>query len=403
MIAKQIIGSGFRGLLEYTRHGSGGKEQNRGKVLATNLPVKDYSPRAFASGFSSFRKLNPKLTRAVYHVSLSPAPGDVIGDDQWQKIASQYLSGMGFEDCAFVLIKHENEEGDGAVRPPHVHLVVCRIKPDGTTVSDQNNYRRSERLVREIEARFGLIAVASPKRNNQTIKPKEGVMNNPLKREMNAQLKKFTEKRLEEATEEAEATMILAQSPVSFGIEPAGAINDNQRRDYKREILEREYQQLIRDTFAAQVRFVRSSGTRLVLHFHNGGRVVDSGDKVTAHAMPTTQAAEACIELAILKGWESVVLTGNDEFLREAFTLALTKGLAVEPKPDQLVVFTRVREEMERQKGGAAASQAIPATAPSPTASLRAMSGPRGLSERLADRSAPSSPIIDSAPRRPRF
>ena len=228
-------------------------------------------------------------------------------------------------------------------------------------------------------------------------------MNNPLKQEMNAQLKKFTEKRLEEAAEEAEATMLLAQSPVSFGIEPAGEINDSVRRNYKREILEKEYQQLIRDTFAAQVKFVRRSGSRLILNFYNGGRVVDSGDKVTAHAMPSAQAAEAVIELAILKGWDSVVLTGNDEFLKEAFTIALTKGLAVQPKPDQLVVFTRVREEMERQKGRSAASQAIPLPSATPAASLRSMSGPRGLSERLADRSAPSSPVIDSAPRRPRF
>ena len=403
MIAKQLIGSGFRGLLEYTRHGSSGKEQDRGKVLATNLPVKDHSPRAFAAGFSAFRKLNPKLTRAVYHVSLSPAPGDVIGDDQWPEIARQYLAGMGFENCAYALIKHESETDGNAVRPPHVHLIACRIRPDGTTVSDQNNYRRSERLVREIEARFGLIAVASPNRNSQTIKPKEGVMNNPLKQEMNAQLKKFTEKRLEEAAEEAEATMIIAQSPVSFSVEPAGAMNDNQRRDYKREILEGEYQQLIRDTFAAQVKLVRKSGSRLVLHFYNGGRVVDSGDKVTAHAMPSAHAAEACIELAILKGWDSIVLTGNDEFLKEAFTIALAKGLAVQPKPEQLVVFTRVREEMERQKGRSAASQAIQAPSATPAASLRTMSGPRGVSERLADRSAPSSPVIDSAPRRPRF
>lgn len=167
MIAMQTIGSAFRGVFEYNIHGSGGKQRNRGKVLATNLPVTDHSPRTFAAGFAAFRRLNPKLTRAVYHVSLSPAPGDVITDEQWPEIARQYLSGMGFEDCAFVLIKHENEVEANAVRPPHVHLVVCRIRPDGTTVSDQNNYRRSAKVVREIEARFGLKAVATPNRSQK--------------------------------------------------------------------------------------------------------------------------------------------------------------------------------------------------------------------------------------------
>ncbi|MEI7430594.1 MAG: relaxase/mobilization nuclease domain-containing protein [Betaproteobacteria bacterium] len=392
MIAKQIIGAGFRGALDYNLHGSGGKQRERGKVLATNLPVTEHSSRAFASGFAAFRRLNPKLTRAVYHVSLSPAPGDVITTEQWPEIIRQYLEGMGFKDCAFVAIEHENEAEGNAVRPPHVHILASRIRPDGTTVSDQNNYRRSVRLVGEIEARFGLVAVAA--KFNQTKKTKEG--------EMNDKQKQFVEQRLEAALDGAEDTMVIAQSPVSFGIEPAGTMSDSRRRDYKREILEAEYQQIIRLTFADKVRFVRKSGPNLVLHFHNGGRVVDSGDKVMAYAMPPVQAADAVIELALLKGWESVVLTGNEEFLKEAFTLALSKGLAVQPKPDQLIVFTKVQEEMERKKGRATTTLAVPEATPSATASVRGLSGHKGLSERLAGRSVPQSPVIDSAPQRPR-
>lgn len=109
MIAKQIIGSGFRGAIEYLRHGSGGREPERGEVLDTNLPVVDFSPRAFAASFGVFRKLNEKLGRAVYHVSLSPAPGDVLTDDQWREIAASYLKDMGFEGCGYVLIKHDDE------------------------------------------------------------------------------------------------------------------------------------------------------------------------------------------------------------------------------------------------------------------------------------------------------
>ena len=402
MIAKQIIGAGFRGALEYLRHGSKGKQRERGKVLVTNLPVTDHSPRAFAAAFGAFRKLNPKLTRAVYHVSLSPAPGDAISDTQWRDLARQYLDGMGFTDCAFVLIAHDNEEEGKAIRPPHVHILASRIRPDGTTVSDQNNFRRSENLIRELEVRFGLQTIAAPKRNQK--KPKEEVMNNnPLKHEMNAQLAKFTEKRLEAALEGAEDNMVIAQSPVSFSIEPAGNMNESRRRDYKREILETEYQQIVRDSFAEKLRFIRKSASGLILHFRDGGRVVDAGERVSAYAMPATLAAEAVIELALLKGWESVVLTGNEEFLRVAFALALSKGLSVQPKPEQLVVFTAIRDELERERGRTAATLAPSVASPSPTSSLRGLSGPRGLSERLSSRSAPTGPEIDSAPRRPRF
>ncbi len=395
MIAKQILGSGFRGVLDYLRHGTGGRQRERGEVLDTNLPATDHSPRAFARSFGTFRKLNPRLGRAVYHVSLSPAPGDEIGDEQWRQIAQAYLTGMGFDDCGFVLIKHDDEADDGnAVRPPHVHLLASRIRPDGTTVSDQNNYRRSERLVREIEARFGLVAVA-PSTPKQRKRKEETPMND--KRQA------YVESRLEAAAEEAEDTMAITQMPGAVcAAEPAHAMTDNERRDYKREILEAEYQAILRDAFAQQVRYVRRSKQGLILHFTNGGRVVDAGDRVTAYAMPAKPAAEAIIEMAILKGWPSVVLTGNEEFLREAFGIALAKGLAVQPKPDQIEVFTKVREEMANRKGGANAGAASPGAIPSPaprkTFDIRTLSGPKGLSQRLADKHAPDGGT-DSAPR----
>lgn len=400
MIAKQIIGRGFRGVLEYTRHGSGGRQRDRGQVLATNLPVTDHSPKAFAKSFGTFRKLNPKLGRAVYHVSLSPAPGDEISDEQWQEIARQYLTGMGFENCGFVLIKHDEEAEGEVVRPPHVHLLACRIRPDGSTVSDQNNYRRSENLVREIEARFGLVQVApsTPKKR----KAKE--------EDMNDRLNAYTHQRLDVAAEEAEDTMAIAQAPEIFAVEPAVSLTDNDRRDYKREILEAEYQTMIRDAFLGRVRYVRRGKFGLTLHFNDGGRVVDAGDRVTAHGMQARAAAEAIIELAILKGWPSVVLTGNEAFLREAFAVAIAKGLPVQPKPEQVEVFLKVQEEYARKKGQASAAAAAPAPVaelaptapPKPRAfGLNTMTGLRSLGERLRNRPQRDggSDDIDSGPK----
>lgn len=393
MIAKQIIGAGFRGALEYLRHGSKGSSPERGLVLDSNLPVTDHTPRAFAASFSAFRKLNPKLGKAVYHVSLSPAPGDEVSDEQWRHIAGHYLQGMGFEGCGFVLIKHDEETDGAAVRPPHVHILACRVRPDGTTVSDQKNYRRSERLIREIEAKYGLVAVASP-----TKKTNQGrlVMNDKRQKALDA----YALGRLEMAAATAnEEALVEIAAPEVMGISIAQSITTQQRRELRREVFEDEYQKLLRELFAESLRFTRRNRLGLALHFKTGGRILDSGDRVSAFAMDPALAAKALADLAVLKGWTSVEINGSDEFIKIAFAAALAQGLTVKPKPEQLAIYNAVL----REKGTVAGLSAAPAN---PTAgaspNLDDLKGRTGIRERLRERRTECGDDTDSAPMTPR-
>lgn len=398
MIAKQIIGGGFRGALEYLRHGSRGSSPERGEVLDTNLPVANHSPRAFAASFGAFRKLNPRLGRPVYHVSLSPAPGDEISDDHWREIARIYLDGMGFTDCAFVLIKHDEEAEGEAVRPPHIHILASRIRPDSTTVSDQNNYRRSEKLVRDIEARFGLAGVASPKPK----KPRR----TDMKTDREKRLAAYATERLEEAATAGNDEALLEIAPDDLcSIELAGTLTASERRDIRREILESEYRRQLQDLFVDSIRFVRRGRLGLTLHFKSGGRVLDSGDKVAAFAMPAKEAADALIELAILKGWPSIVLNGNDAFLRAAFALAIAKGLTVQPRPHQLQIFTAVQREKAKGAASAAIAPPAPPVQAAPSFANRNpfnLQGRKGMNERLRGNRDDCGDDTDSAPVRPR-
>src|SRR5690606_38201384 len=43
---------------------------------------------------------------------------------------------------------------------PHCHILALRTRFDGTTVSDSNNYKRSEKIIRELEKQYGLERVA---------------------------------------------------------------------------------------------------------------------------------------------------------------------------------------------------------------------------------------------------
>jgi len=147
MIAKAIKGKGFRGALEYDLQ----KEQ--GRVIDTNMS--GTTPRELAHEFGEIRKLRPKLGKAVLHVSLSAAPGEHLSDEQWKQIAGRYLAGMGLENNQYLVTRHTDTEHE------HVHLLVNRIRFDGSVTSDSHDYRRHEVLMRAIEREYDLQRVHS--------------------------------------------------------------------------------------------------------------------------------------------------------------------------------------------------------------------------------------------------
>ncbi|GJI88756.1 relaxase/mobilization nuclease domain-containing protein [Duganella hordei] len=147
MIAKAIKGRGFRGALAYDL------DKEKGRVIDTNMS--GTTVRELAKEFGEIRKLRPKLGRAVLHASLSAAPGEHLSDEQWKRIAERYLHGMGLENNQYLVTRHMDTEHE------HVHLLVNRIRFDGSVTSDSHDYRRHEVLMREIERDFDLQRVRS--------------------------------------------------------------------------------------------------------------------------------------------------------------------------------------------------------------------------------------------------
>jgi hypothetical protein len=149
MIAKKKIGAGFRGALEYDLGKDGGQ------LLHKNLA--STQPRAMAKEFAAIRRLRPNLKNAVLHVSISAAPGEKLSDAQWVEIGNKYLKGMGLENCQFVITRHTDTDHE------HIHILANRIRFDGTVVSDSNDYKRQERLMRELEREYALAPVGASK------------------------------------------------------------------------------------------------------------------------------------------------------------------------------------------------------------------------------------------------
>ena len=146
MIAKMVKGRGFRGALEYDLN------KEKGRVIDSNMAGKN--TRELAAEFGEIRKLRPNLGRAVMHVSLATAPGEKLTDEQWREVSQRYLRGMGFKDNQFIVTRHTDTEHE------HIHILANRITHGGEVVSDGQDYKRQETIMREIEREYGLQRVA---------------------------------------------------------------------------------------------------------------------------------------------------------------------------------------------------------------------------------------------------
>jgi hypothetical protein len=95
-------------------------------------------------------KLRPRLKRHLYHVSISVPQNDrELSHKDWAGIGRSWCAGMGIEN--YMIVLHD----------AHIHILGSRTRLDGTAASDKNDYRRSELLLRKIEAEFDLECTPS--------------------------------------------------------------------------------------------------------------------------------------------------------------------------------------------------------------------------------------------------
>lgn len=151
MIGKLIKGRGARGLIDYLLDEVDQKRDPRPQARIMGGTFAGRTAREIAAEFGALHALRPRLGVYVAHEALRLPDGDPeLSDDTWSRIATRWAEEMGFED--FLIVNH----GDG-----HVHIAASRIKRDGSVVSDQHDYRRSESIIRQIEKDFDLTVVES--------------------------------------------------------------------------------------------------------------------------------------------------------------------------------------------------------------------------------------------------
>ncbi|MFX0558092.1 relaxase/mobilization nuclease domain-containing protein [Maribacter sp. CXY002] len=145
MIAKQIKGKDFYGLLAYNQ-----KKVELGQAVALDANIDLGSAVEMSKEFNLVRQLRPRLGKAVYHVSLNLPPDEKMNDKNFVSMGLDYLKGMGFDDNQYIIYRHDDQSHQ------HIHIVANRVKYSGNLVSDSKDYKRSESLVRKLEQKYGL-------------------------------------------------------------------------------------------------------------------------------------------------------------------------------------------------------------------------------------------------------
>ena len=87
----------------------------------------------------------------VFHASINPRPDEPLSDDRLRTIAHEYLCRLGYGDQPFIVFKHRD------IAREHIHLVSTRVRHDGSKIRDTMEHVRSTRIMRRLEAKFGLL------------------------------------------------------------------------------------------------------------------------------------------------------------------------------------------------------------------------------------------------------
>jgi len=153
VIAKINSGATIFGAIEYN---SGKIKKSQASVIMQHKMMENYTgdPNLdlhFAlRSFEPYLSANKKTEKPVVYISLNPDPKDLLSDEQYAQLASDYMDKMGFVHQPFIVYKHED------IDRRHLHIITVRVDENGKKISDSFEKLRSMDACRELEIKHGL-------------------------------------------------------------------------------------------------------------------------------------------------------------------------------------------------------------------------------------------------------
>ena len=152
MIAKISHGSSLYGVLAYNQIKV---DELHADVLFGNRIIEPpgdnpYTIEHISRSFVDYLTANRKTEKPILHISLNPDPKDCVSEEQFIKLAEQYMQRMGFGDQPYIVYRHND------IGREHLHIVSVRVDETGRAISDSYEHERSMKVCRELEQQFDL-------------------------------------------------------------------------------------------------------------------------------------------------------------------------------------------------------------------------------------------------------
>ena len=146
MMAKIVKGTTFGGVVKYIL------DPAKQTKLLDSDGVRLKNLNSIVRSFEAQRELNPRVSKPVGHISLDFSAQDraKLTDEVMTQIAHNYMNRMGIVSTQYIIGRHHDKEH------PHLHIAFNRVDNNGRTISDQNDRFRSEKICKELTAKYGL-------------------------------------------------------------------------------------------------------------------------------------------------------------------------------------------------------------------------------------------------------
>lgn len=152
MIAKIARGTNIYGALVYNNTKV---IENKGEILHLNnmRETRDgnYSSIQLMSTFVPYLVANKNTEKTALHISLNPDPKDIVSDEDFVKIADEYMQKLGYGEQPYVVFKHTD------IARTHLHIVSTTVDQQGSKIPDSFEKKRSMDICRDLELKYNLI------------------------------------------------------------------------------------------------------------------------------------------------------------------------------------------------------------------------------------------------------
>lgn len=100
--------------------------------------------------FQKYERRNIRTENLSFHMSVNPAPGERLTEQQLKDFVGDIMSGLGYGSQPYVIYRHTDIDRE------HYHVVSVRVNEQGRKIHDFQENRRCLQLLSAIAPKYGL-------------------------------------------------------------------------------------------------------------------------------------------------------------------------------------------------------------------------------------------------------